>query len=403
MKKVFKITTLAFAATLSTISVATAAGVLCTNHFSQQNVDSINKQVYILDTVAPVSNDLSNTTGGGLVKPTLNNTPVASYEDNQQNNTNVKPTLNSTSTSSQTSTTPITMPVQSDNISNVTNQQTESSDSSSDSLSNLASFFNTQTMQSIFSKINARIYNSISSGNHFEITLRGTNGFNINSGYSLDDLYNTNIRLAKVVVPYTMKFNTYNGKLTGTAHAEYDYNKVEVEYLDDPKVIGDCRTIDQKFEYFDGASYCYNMYNKVNYRTIASNNNELTIGIDLPPVHNPEKKNQVISTHQEFGLRNNTIYHTSGYIIIPKNWSNSIYKLANSRMPIDFKELISYGIKTSLFGSNEESRISIMNEPLTRLMIINNDGNADNDPINHWNDSWNQIIKDKANSISNKK
>lgn len=52
-------------------------------------------------------------------------------------------------------------------------------------------------------------------------------------------------------------------------------------------------------------------------------------------------------------------------------------------MPIDFKELISYGIKTSLFGSNEESRISIMNEPLTRLMIINNDGNADNDPINH--------------------
>lgn len=391
MKKVFKITTLAFAATLSTISVATAAGVLCTNHFSQQNVDSINKQVY-LDTVAPVSNDLSNTTGG-LVKPTLNNTPVASYEDNQQNNTNVKPTLNSTSTSSQNSTTPITTPVQSDNISNVTNQQTESSDSSSDSLSNLASFFKQETMGQIFSGVNTRIKNYIINGNHLEITLKSINGFNINSGYSSDDLYNTNIRVLSVTVPYTMKLNhDKDGKLTGNAHAEYDYNKVEVEYLDDPKVIGDCRTIDQKFEYFDGASYCYNAYNKANYRTIA-NNNELTIGIDLPPVHNPNKKPQITSSNGH--IYDSTIYHTSGYIIIPKNWSNSIYKLANSRMPIDFKELISYGVKTSLFGSNEESR-SIFDEPLTRLMVRYDDGNADNDPINHWNDSWNQIIKDKA-------
>lgn len=64
MKKAFKITTLAFAATLTTVSAATAVGVLCTNHFTQQNVDSINKQVY-LDVTTPVSNDSSNTTGGG--------------------------------------------------------------------------------------------------------------------------------------------------------------------------------------------------------------------------------------------------------------------------------------------------------------------------------------------------
>lgn len=310
--------------------------------------------------------------GGGLVKPVLNNTPV----------------------SSQTSTTPVTIPVQSDTSSNVTNQETESSVESSDSSSVLASFFSAQTMQTIFKDVNTRIKNFVKDGNHLEITLKSINGTNVNSGYSPDDLYNTNIRVAKVVVPYTMKFNTdSNGKLTGTAHAEYNYNDVSIEYLDDPKVIGDCRTIDQKFEYFDGASYCYNMYNKVNYRTIA-NNNELTIGIDLQPVHNPEKSMQVIVTPT--GAHNNTIYHTSGYVIIPKNWSNSIYKLANSRMPIDFKELISYGIKTSLFGSNEETR-SVMQEPLTRLMVSHNDGNAENDPINHWNDSWNQIIKDKAN------
>ncbi|MBR2651547.1 hypothetical protein IKD48_01945, partial [bacterium] len=148
MKKSIKITTLAFAATLSTISAATAAGVLCSNHFMQQNVDSINKQVY-LDTVAPVSNGLSNTTGG-LVKPTLNSTPVASYEGNQQSTTNVEQTLNSTPTSSQTSTAPITTPVQSDASSNVINQETESSVESSNSSSDLASFFTTQTMQNIF-------------------------------------------------------------------------------------------------------------------------------------------------------------------------------------------------------------------------------------------------------------
>lgn len=393
MKKSIKITTLAFAATLSTISAAIAAGVLCTNHFTQQNVDSINKQVY-LDTVAPVSNDLSNTTGG-LVKPTLNKTPVASYEGNQQSTTNVNQTLNSTPTSSQTSTAPVTTPVQNDTSSNVTNQETESSVESSDSSFDLASFFKTETMEQIFKDVNTRIKRSVRDGNHLEVTLKSINGTNVNSGYSLDDLYNTNIRVLRVTLPYTIKLNhDKEGKLTGNAHAEYDYNKVEVEYLDDSKVIGDCRTLDQKFEYFDGASYCYNAYNKANYRTIA-NNSELTINIDLPPVHNPNKTTQ--STTDSSGTHYSNIYHTSGYIFIPKNWSNSIYKLANSRMPIDFKELISYGVKTSLFGSNEESRISIMEENLTSLFVRHDDGNADTDPINHWNDSWNQIIKDTAN------
>ncbi|MBR2652440.1 hypothetical protein IKD56_03795, partial [bacterium] len=230
MKKSIKITTLAFAATLSTISAATAAGVLCSNHFTQQNADSINKQVY-LDTVAPVSSGLSNTTGG-LVKPTLNSTPVASYEGNQQSTTNVEQTLDSTPISSQTSTAPVTTPVQSDTSSNVTNQEAESSVESSDSLANLASFFKQENMQNIFSKINSRIKKSIRNGNHFEITLRGTN---INSGYNFDDLYNTNIRLAKLEVPYTIKLNKNNkGEFTGTAHAEYDYSKVKIEYLDDP-------------------------------------------------------------------------------------------------------------------------------------------------------------------------
>lgn len=394
MKKSIKITTLAFAATLSTISAATAAGVLCSNHFTQQNADSINKQVY-LDTVAPVSNGLSNTTGGGLVKPTLNNTPVASYEGNQQSTTNVEQTLNSTPTSSQTSTAPVTTPVQSDTSSNVTNQEAESSVESSDSLANLASFFQKDTMESIFRNVNTRIKKSVRDGNHIEVTLKSINGTNVNSGYNFDDLYNTNIRVLGVTLPYTIKLNhDKNGNLTGNAHAEYDYKNVTVSYLSDSKIIHDCRSGYQKFEYFDGPSYCYNMYNKANYRTIA-NNSELTINIDLPPVHNPSKSTQTI-TDSTGKTHYDNIYHTSGYIIIPKNWSDSIYKLANSRTPIDFKELISYGVKISLFGSNEESR-SIMEENLTSLMVRHDDGNSETDPINHWNDSWNQIIKDTAN------
>ena len=250
MKKAFKITTLAFAATLTTVSAATAIGVLCTNHLAQQNVDSINKQVY-LDVTTPVSNDSSNTTGGGLVKPVLNNTPV----------------------SSQTSTSPVTIPVQSDTSSNVTNQQ---------------SLYN-KVVQNIFDKVKVKIGYFSQSGNNFEINLKGINGANFNSGYNSDDLYNTELRLFRVSVPYIFRLTRDDkGCFTGNVYANYFYDKTEVELLEDVKLINDCKTVGQQFDYFDGPSYCYNLYNKTGYRTISHTSNELTFNINLQPVHNPD-------------------------------------------------------------------------------------------------------------------
>ena len=396
MKKSIKITTLAFAATLSTISAATAAGVLCSNHFTQQNVDSINKQVY-LDTVAPVSNGLSNTTGGALVKPTLNNTPVASYEGNQQSTTNVKPTLDSTPTSSQTSIAPVTTPVQSDTSSNVTNQEVESSVESSDSSSDQQSLYS-KFVQNIFDKVNVRVEGWRQSGNNFKIGLKGINGANFNSGYNSDDLYNTELRLFRVSVPYVFRLTRgENGCFTGNVYANYFYDKTEVELLEDVKLINDCKTVDQQFDYFDGPSYCYNLYNKAGYRTISHTSNELIFNINLAPVHTPDVLN---SAYQYQGKWYNLqTFWTSGYVIIPKCWDNSIYKLANSRTPIDFKELISYGVKQSLLASSDESRG--IPDVISRLMIRHNDGNENNDPINHWNSRFDQKVKEEVNKIIN--
>ena len=204
--------------------------------------------------------------GGGLVKPVLNNTPV----------------------SSQTSTTPVTIPVQSDTSSNVTNQETESSVESSDSLSNQQSLYN-KVVQNIFDNIKVKIGYFSQSGNNFEINLKGINGANFNSGYNSDDLYNTELRLFRVSVPYVFRLTRDDkGCFTGNVYANYFYDKTEVELLEDVKLINDCKTIGQQFDYFDGPSYCYNLYNKAGYRTISHTSNELTFDINLAPVHTPD-------------------------------------------------------------------------------------------------------------------
>ena len=235
-----------------------------------------------------------------------------------------------------------------------------------------------------------------SSGNTFTINLKSINGNSFfQNGNNLNWI--PNLRLFAVNLPYTLEFlgknsqnvtlpnsNPYSpGIITtsqGKYRANYDYKNIKLNYV--------YNSSNTNFGYFDGANYGHHLYSNYGFRfnrNYNNNNSEVTFNINLPPVFNPAastKENNIFVSKPGPCTKGPTFY-TSGYIFILKWWKGNL--------GFDKKEELEQKMKKSLSNYfsklfKDKNSVNRQNSPtlLTSFFIKHNNGDATNDPINHW-------------------
>ena len=248
-------------------------------------------------------------------------------------------------------------------------------------------------------------YNRV--GNTFTINLKSTNG---KHDLFKDENKNSiprNLRLFEVNIPYKLKLKKENPKnpqketivnsnalnssiittSQGNYYAEYDYKNLELDYVYNSNVFDLVAD-----NYFDGANYGHYLYSKYGFKfnhNYNNNNSEITFDINLQPVHTPKaKNNDNKQVTQPYEFTQDTTFYTSGYIFIMKWWKGQLS--VKGEGPKNLEEKLKNALKKylcSLFDNNKDNGTSSNNGSniLASFFIKHNDGDATNDPINHWN------------------
>ena len=242
-----------------------------------------------------------------------------------------------------------------------------------------------------------------SSGNTFTINLKSING---NSFFQNPNKLNwiPNLRLFVVNIPYKLKLkkpkenpqketivnsNSLNSSIITTSqgnyYAEYDYDKIELNYVYNSNVLQP-ELIDG---YFDGNHYGHHLVTNYGFRfnnNYNNNNSEITFDINLPPVRTPAAKNNDKQVTQPHEFNTNTTFYTSGYIFIMKWWQGQLSAKDEGAKKLENKlkhALKEYLKKLYTIGSSSSSISGLFS-----FFIKHNNGDATNDPINHWNCKW---------------
>ena len=241
------------------------------------------------------------------------------------------------------------------------------------------------------------------SGNAFTITLQSINGEKFFNG-SNNSYWIPNLRIFAVNIPYNLILidknpqnqtiiNSnpyYPGIITtsqGKYHAEYDYENIELNYVYNKNGVDSYPT---GLGYFDGAHYGHHLYSNYGFRfnhSYTNNDNEVTFDINLPPVLNPAAKNcdgnSIKEPHQ---FEANTTFYTSGYMFMLKCWNGELSPNNVSGIQ-SLEDQLEKALKEALknYFSNLYEKEDVKNRPpLSSFYIKYNNGDATNDPINHW-------------------
>ena len=243
-------------------------------------------------------------------------------------------------------------------------------------------------------------YNRV--GNTFTINLKSANGKDgLFEGENKSSIP-INLRLFKIHIPYTLKLknpkenpqketivnsNSLNSSIITTSqgnyYAEYNYEKLELDYVynsNGSELVAD--------SYFDGNLYGHHLYTNYGFRfnnKYNNNKSEITFDINLQPVHTLAAKNDCNKeVTQPCEFNKNTTFYTSGYIFIMKWWKDKLSAKDNGAQNLENK--LEHALKEYLKKLYTTKSNSISG--LFSFFIKHNDGDATNDPINHWNCNW---------------
>ena len=220
-----------------------------------------------------------------------------------------------------------------------------------------------------------------------------------------------NLRLFEINIPYKLKLkaskenpqketilnsNGLNSSIITTSqgnyYAEYEYENLELDYVYNSNLLASELAADS---YFDGANYGHYLYSKYGFRfnkNYNNNDSEITFDINLQPVHTPTAKNENNKqVTQPYEFTQYTTFYTSGYIFIMKWWTGQLS--AKDKDAKDLEAKLKEALKkylSSLFKNNKNNGTSSNtgSNILASFFIKHNDGDATNDPINHWNCNW---------------
>ena len=235
-------------------------------------------------------------------------------------------------------------------------------------------------------------------GNTFTINLKSIKGDSSFQNGNNNPNWIPNLRLFAVNLPYTLEFlgknpqnvtipNSnpyYPGIITtsqGKYRANYDYENIKLNYI--------YNSSNPNVGYFDGANYGHHLYSKYGFRfnrNYNNNDSEVTFNINLPPVFNPEatKENNISVAKQNQCIKGPTFY-TSGYIFVMKWWTGQLSTEDGGAEALETK--LEKALKTyfsKLFNNNSVNKQNSSLPLLSSFFIKHNNGDATNDPINHW-------------------